>query len=313
MELQQELPNMSMLVPYAAQIIPRTRHSRATSFIYCYERGSEIQLNQEAAATTVYALIETLGDAQLSDTVSNLITSQLDHLFPIPGSDQQVLGFEEAISHINKALAALQPAPGINAVIVQIDGNTVSVVHTGKAEAYMNRGRSFIRITEALPQQVAGKAQAAFSEVADGQLKSGDKLLLATPGLLHHISVDQIKNSIMDNTPAASAGKLARFVNNQVDAHRAAAVIIEIAAPEYLAEFASGGNTTVIDISSKESFGDVAKASTVPVLRKTGRKVVVLATRFGHWTVSVAVPATKKAGKKSFDGIKTTYKKIRTK
>lgn len=303
---------MSMLVPYAAQIIPRTRRAGASSFVYCYERGSEIKLDQQESATTVYALIETLGDAQRSDTVSSLITGQLDHLFPIPGSDQEVFGFEEAISHINKSLSEQKPTPGLNAVIVHIHADKVSVVHTGKAEAHMNRGRSFVRITETLPQQVAGKAQAAFSEVADGQLKSGDKLLLATPGLLHHISVDQIKNSIMDNTPAASAQKLARFVNNQADAYRAAAVIIEIAAPEYLAEFASGGSTTVIDISSKESFGDVAKATTVPVMRKSGRKVVVLATRFGHWTVSVAVPATKKAAIRSFDGIKTTYKKIRT-
>ncbi len=303
---------MSMLVPYAAQIIPRTRRTGATSFIYCYERGSEIQLNQEASATTVYALIEVLGDSQLGDNISSLITSQLDHLFPIPGSDQEVFSFEEAISHINKTLAKQSPAPGINAVIVHINDDKVSVVHTGKAEAHMNRGRSFIRITEALPQQVQGKAQAAFSEVADGKLKSGDKLLMATPGLLHHISIDQIKNSIMDNTPAASAGKLARLVDNRPDSYRAAAVIIEIAAPEYLAEFASGGSTTVIDISSKESFGDVAKATTVPVLRKTGRQIVVLATRFGHWTVSVAVPATKKAATRSVDGIKSGYKKIRT-
>lgn len=304
---------MSMLVPYAAQIIPRTRRAGATSFVYCYERGSEIQLNQDASATTVYALIETVGDSQLGDSISHLITSQLDHLFPIPGSDQEVFSFEEAISHINKSLAQQSPVPGINAVIVHINNDKVSVVHTGKAEAHMNRGRSFIRITEALPQQVQGKTQAAFSEVADGNLKSGDKLLMATPGLLHHISIDQIKNSIMDNTPAASAGKLARLVNNRADSYRAAAVIIEIAAPEYLAEFASGGSTTVIDISSKESFTDVAKATTVPVLRKSGRKIVVLATRFGHWTISVAVPATKKATVRSVDGIKSTYKKIRSK
>lgn len=303
---------MSMLVPYAAQIIPRTRRAAANSFIYCYERGSEVTLDQQESAITVYALIEVLGDVHASDTVSSLITSQLDHLFPIPGSDQVVLSFEEAVSHINKALGALKPTPGMNAVIIQINGKDVSVVHTGKAEAHMNRGRSFIRITETLPQPVPGKTQAAFSEVANGQIKSGDKLLLATPGLLHHISVDQIKNSIMDNTPAASASKLARFVNDRVDAHRAAAVIIEIAAPEYLVEFAAGGSTTVIDISSKESLADVAKASTVPVLRKTGKKAAVLATKFGHWTITVAVPATKKATKRSFDGIKTSYKKIRT-
>lgn len=304
---------MSMLVPYAAQIIPRARRATSTSFIYCYERGSEIQLNQEASAVTVYALIETIGDMHKSDAVSALITSQLDHLFPIPGSEQPVLSFEEAISNINKALKEQRNTAKINAVIIQIDGTNVSVVHTGKAEAHMNRGRSFVRITENLPQAVSNKDQAVFSEVANGQLKSGDKLLMATPGLLHHISVDQIKNSIVDNTPAVSAGKLARFVNNQADAHRAAAVIIEIAAPEYLTEFASGGNTTVIDISAKESFGELAKASTAPLIKKTSRKVVVLATRFGHWTISVAVPATKKATKRSFDGIKTTYKKLRTK
>ena len=304
---------MSMLVPYAAQIIPRTRRAGAGSFIYCYERGSEIQLNQQEAATTVYALIETLGDSAVSDQLSHLITSQLDHLFPIPGSDQQVLNFEESISHINKALGKLNPAPRINAVIVHITDDAVSVVHTGKAEGHMNRGRSFIRITEAMPQQVASKAQSAFSEVANGQLKSGDKILLATPGLLHHISIDQIKNSIMDNTPAASAAKLARFVDNRADSHRAAAVIIEIAAPEYLAEFANGGSTTVIDIGAKESITDVAKATTVPVLRKSGRKIVVLATRFGNWTVSVAVPATKKISARSVDGIKATYKKVRKK
>lgn len=302
---------MSMLVPYAAQIIPRTRRSGASSFIYCYERGSEIQLNQEESATTVYALIEVLGDHLVGDGVSSLITSQLDHLFPIPGSDQETFSFEDAISHINKALSQQYPETAINAVITHIKDDTVSVVHTGKAEAHMNRGRSFIRITEALPQQVAGKKQSAFSEVADGQIKSGDKLLLATPGLLHHISIDQIKNSIMDNTPATSATKLAKMVDNRADSYRAAAVIIEIAAPEYLAEFAAGGNTTVIDIGSKESFTDVAKASTAPALRRGGRQIILLATRFGKWTVSVVVPTTKKATRKSVDGIKATYKKLR--
>jgi len=303
---------MSMLVPYAAQIIPRTRRSSASSFIYCYERGSEIQLNQEASATTVYALIEVLGDHQTSDGVSNLITGQLDHLFPIPGSEQEPYSFDTAISHINKTLAAQYETIGINAVIIQIRDDTVSVVHTGKAEAHMNRGRNFIRITEALPQQVAGKKQSAFSEVADGNIKSGDKFLLATPGLLHHISVDQIKNSIMDNTPATSASKLAKMADNRADSYRAAAVIIEIAAPEYLAEFAAGGNTTVIDIGSKESFADVAKASTVPVLRRGGRQIVLLATRFGHWAVSVVVPGAQKAARKSVDGIKVGCKKLRS-
>ncbi len=302
---------MSMLVPYAAQIIPRTRRSGASSFIYCYERGSEIQLNQEESATTVYGLIEVLGDVKIGDAVSALITGQLDHLFPIPGSDQEVFSFETAISHANKALASQYPTTAINAVVVHIKDQTVSVVHTGKAEAHMNRGRSFIRITDSLPQQVSSKKQSTFSEVADGQIKSGDKLLLATPGLFHHISIDQIKNSIMDNTPTTSATKLAKLADNRLDSYRAAAVIIEIAAPEYLAEFAAGGNTTVIDISSKESFGDVAKASTVPAIKKTSRKVVVLASRFGHWTVSVAVPSTKKVAHKSVDGIKAGYKKLR--
>lgn len=304
---------MSMLVPYAAQIIPRTRRSGASSFIYCYERGSEIQLNQEESATTIYALIEVLGDVKTGDAVSSLITSQLDHVFPIPGSEQETLSFETAISHINKALADQYGNVGINAVVMHIKDQTVSVVHTGKAEAHMNRGRSFIRITESLPQQVAGKKQSTFSEVADGQIKSGDKLLLATPGLFHHISIDQIKNSITDNTPATSASKLAKLAGNRPDSYRASAVIIEIAAPEYLAEFAAGGNTTVIDISSKESFTDVAKASTVPFLRRGGSQVVVLATRFGHWTVSVVIPSAKKASRKSVDGIKAGYKKLRTK
>jgi hypothetical protein len=302
---------MSMLVPYAAQIIPRTRRAGATSLLYCYERGSEIQLNQQSDATTVYGLIEVVGNTDQADDVAQLITGQLDHLFPIPGSDQEVLSFEEAVSHINKALDKQLPRPQLNAAIILIHNDKVSVVHTGKAEAHMNRGRSFIRITEALPQPVPGKHQTIFSEVADGTLKSGDKLLLATPGLLHHISIDQIKNSIIDNTPAASAQKLARFVDNRPDSHRAAAVIIEIAAPEYLAEFASGGSTTVIEISAKESLGEVAKATTVPVARKTGRRIVVLATRFGNWTVRVVVPATKKAAIRSVDGLKAGYRKLR--
>jgi len=313
MELEQELINMSMLVPYAAQIIPRNPKSQTDSYIFCYERGSEIQLGQKESATTVYALVECLNDTYGSDAVFNVISSQLDHLFHIPGSDQKTLKFEAAISHINKTLADQYPDVGLNAVIIHIKNDTVSVVHTGKAEAHMNRGRSFIRITDTLPQQVAGKKQVIFSEVADGQTKSGDKLLLATPGLLHHISIDQIKNSIMDNAPAASANKLARFVDNRPDSHRAAAVIIEIAAPEYLAEFASGGNTTVIEIGRKESIGQIAKASTLPILRNTGKQIILLATRFRHWTVRVVIPSTKKVTRKSIDGIKAGYKKLRVK
>jgi hypothetical protein len=301
---------MSMLVPYAAQIIPRTRRSGATSFIYCYERGSEIQLDQDQAATTVYALIEVLGDTTGSDQTAQTITDQLDRLFVPPTEDAPAAPtFDEVVSSINTKLT---DQAQLNAVITYVNNDNLAVVHTGKAEAHMNRGRSFVRITEALPQSTPGKDQAAFSEVANGQLKSGDKLLLATPGLLHHISVDQIKNSIMDNTPAISAGKLARFVDNRPDAHRAAAVIIEIAAPEYLAEFASGGQTTVIDIGTKESFGDVAKATTVPVMRKTGRQIVLLAKRFGHWTVSVALPATQRTARKAVEGAKAGYKKLRS-
>lgn len=304
---------MSMLVPYAAQIIPRTRRVSATSFIYCYERGSEIQSGQEQGAVTVYGLLEVLSDAETADTTAQSITDQLDRLFAMPTEDvPDKPTFDQVASDINTAITKQSDGPQINAAIVHLENDQLSVIHTGKAEAHMNRGRSFVRITESLPQQVSDK-QAAFSEVATGNVKSGDKLLLATPGLLHHISVDQIKNSIMDNTPATSATKLARFVDGRPDANRAAAVIVEIAAPEYLAEFASGGITTVVDIGSKESFGEVAKASTVPVVRKTGRKVVILARRFGHWTVAVVVPTTKKATKRSVDGLKAGYKKIRSK
>lgn len=303
---------MSTLVPYAAQIIPRTRRTGATSFVYCYERGSEIHTDQRDAATTAYALIEALGTPLVSDETSQTITAGLDRLFVAPTEDAgPAPSFDTIVSDINTALKEASAIPQLNAVLVCIQGDTVAVAHTGRAEAHMSRGRSFLRITESLPQTTPNKRQPVFSEVATGSIKRSDKLLLATPGLLHHISVEQLKNSLVDNTPGTAAEKLARLVDGKPDANRSAAVIIEIAEPQYLAEFAHGGQTTIVDIAAKESLVDVAKQSSKPVITSITNKSSRAAKHFGAWASGTAWPSTKKAARATGRSLQSTYRKLR--
>ncbi|WP_457831512.1 hypothetical protein, partial [Staphylococcus aureus] len=73
-----------------------------------------------------------------------------------------------------------------------------------------------------------------FGSIASGQLEAGDRLLLATPALVHQIPLSRLQSAVSDASPASAIAELTHLLKD-ASSERIAALIIEITTPEIAA------------------------------------------------------------------------------
>ena len=105
--------------------------------------------------------------------------------------------FENAISQINEELAKLasmgqtQWVDRLNCVLSVKEGNTFHIASCGKVAAYLLRNGEFTDISCSPTQSHPLKT---FENYASGKIRLGDLVILSTPQLFNHLSLDRLLN-----------------------------------------------------------------------------------------------------------------------
>ncbi len=151
------------------------------------ENSGKIFINMEISQNTVDA-----------EKVGEIIFDKMRKVF---FADSEVDGyerFEESLKEVNRALDEYKLERGndwlgkLNVIIAAIVGDQLYLTQAGEAEAYLVRKRFATTISDDLDESIGKEV---FTNIASGELESGDFVLLSTTRLLRYVSkTDLAKN-----------------------------------------------------------------------------------------------------------------------
>lgn len=257
------------LVPYAKR--PKQMPGFVTAYSY-----EPLPDDPGAAYGSMFAVIEVLVSGRSSEDVADLIVETFGHHYYNleQANDDIISRFEAAIKAVNHELTSYVNQGNaawigkISAVVAAQAGDELHVAQTGSAEAFLYRGRSGARITTRQPSNRPVTPTKTFGSISSGQLEIGDRILLATPALIHQLSLQQLKDVIANNTPNNAIGELTQLLRVG-SGDRIAALVIEATTPELAALQVRSEQPDEIRIGVPETPMEAAKLAAAPIAHAT--------------------------------------------
>jgi hypothetical protein len=267
---------VSELIPHTARLVPYAkRPKQASGFVtaYYYE---PLAADPGFDRGNLYAVIEVLVSGRASEEVANLIIDTIgDYYYNQPDSAHTSPSdrFEGAIraanhelgAHVNRGNAAW--IGKLSAVVAIEIGAELHVAQSGSGEAFLYREMSHTRITTPAPNRPASPTK-TFGSIASGQLEAGDRVLLATPALIHQVPIMRLQSIIGQSSPNAAIAEITALLR-EVTTERIAALIIEITTPELAALKVRPEQPNEIHLSPGESPLEVAIQVAQPIAHTT--------------------------------------------
>jgi hypothetical protein len=173
-------------------------------------------------------------------------------------------------------------------------GAELHVASTGSAEAFLYRGPASTRITTDGTTKPAAPSK-TFGSIATGQLEAGDRVLLATPALVHQLPLTKLQSVISQSSPNAAIAELTNLLKGPAETERVAALIIEVTTPELAALQVRSEQPSEVELGAPENALEAAKLAATPIAHSTlssGKKLAGAA----HRTIQKARPHARAAG-----------------
>lgn len=275
MAMDQLLSTTAKLVPYPKR--GASIASLATS--YHYEATPA-----EAELGDICAVVEVLAPPKQAAEVTNLILSTAQRTYYEPSAAEPTERFEAAVKAINRELATYATRGSsawigkVSAVVAVVAGSWVHVTQTGSAHGYLYRGSRDSCITTGLTSKEPQRPSKTFGNIASGQLHSGDRLMLATPALLHQLSSQQLAEIISDNSAAAAVAKLQALLSSSDAQERIAVTVTQVTTAEAAAMIPQSGLPKEAHLGKPEGLAQVAKGNAAPYAKRGLGYVMVAST-----------------------------------
>jgi hypothetical protein len=266
---------VSDLISRTARLMPYTKRPKhAASFVtgYIYEPAAA-----EAGARlgNLYVAVEVLISGRASEEVVDLIIQSIgDRYYNEPATGLEPLArFEAAIRQTNHELSEYVGRGNaawigkLSAIVAVQVGSELHVAQTGSAEAFLYRGRAVSRISQTEAPRPATPSK-TFGSIATGELEVGDKILLATPALVHQVPLEQLKNIVSGTGPNAAIQELSQLLRGATT-NRIAAIIIELTTPELAALKVRSDEPSDIELGNNETITESAIKTAAPIAQAT--------------------------------------------
>lgn len=267
---------MSELIAQTARLVPYAkRPKQASGFVtaYYYE---PMAADPGFDRGNLYAVIEVLVSGRASEEVANLIIDTIGEYYynqPDEAHTSPTTRFEGAIraanqelaGHVNRGNAAW--IGKLSAVVAVQLADELHVAQSGSGEAFLYRGSSHTRITTTAPNRPASPSK-TFGSIASGQLEIGDRILLATPALIHQVPLTRLQSIVGQANPNTAIGEIRELLHG-VATERIATLVIEITTPELAALRVRSEQPNEIQLGSPENPLDSARHAAAPLARNT--------------------------------------------
>lgn len=149
--------------------------------------------------------------------IAEAITASLKRTYRRTGSEGI---FESALASINEELSKLVTLGKthwlgkLNAAVAVKHEGVLSASSVGKISALIYRDGKFSAITD--PSIGSNQPLKTFEQFSEGKLRLGDLLMLSTPELLNHISIDRIKTLLTKNDLPIAAQSIIEYLNEDM-------------------------------------------------------------------------------------------------
>ncbi|MFC1651980.1 hypothetical protein ACFL24_02410 [Patescibacteria group bacterium] len=152
--------------------------------------------------------------------------------------------FEAALQKANETLADLTEASKtswlgkLHMIIGVLNNDNLHLAQAGNAEAYLARGEQIVKISEGLAETTEKKDQPlkTFENIASGNIEESDRVILSTPELFYHISLEELRREATDKTPEEASSELSQKLKGEEGIGNLAALIIEVTTEDKLSE-----------------------------------------------------------------------------
>jgi hypothetical protein len=195
------------------------------------------------------------------DKVGEIIFDRMRKVF---FADSEVDGyerFEEALKEVNRSLSEYKRERGndwlgkMNVIIAAIVGDQLYLTQTGEAEAYLIRKRLATTISDDLQD---GESKDVFTNIASGDLESGDFVLISTTRLLRYVSKNDLSKHVGANLEHTILS-IKDFLKGEV-VSKIGLVAIQATAPGKVVKENVIENVDTVAHSREESFQEVSES-----------------------------------------------------
>ena len=149
--------------------------------------------------------------------------------------------FESALKAANEEFAAIAKEgekswiEKTNVIVAAISGNKLLAVSRGTTEMHLWRNSKIMNLSEGMytPGETY-KPEETLTNIIEGELKVGDKLIFSTAELFYYLSVEKLKRMVEANSPAEAAKEIASQLRGESDIYRTNVIISEFSLPELI-------------------------------------------------------------------------------
>ena len=167
----------------------------------------------------IFINLEIQNNPANSEEIGEAVFSVFQEEFFNRFEEEPYTRFENSLKAVNAVLSDFkgQKVSGyvgnLNIVIAALVGSTLYVTQSGDAEAYMIRKRFVSVITEGLYDE---QSENVFSNIANGDLEEGDKVLISSTRLLRYVSKTDLGRILSQPDPAQALAELKDVVSTEM-------------------------------------------------------------------------------------------------
>lgn len=149
--------------------------------------------------------------------------------------------FENALKGANEEFAAIYKEGEkswigkTNITIAAISEDKLMAVQRGTSEMHLWRNGKMMNLSEGMytPGEIY-KPEETLTNIIEGDLSVGDKLIFSTAELFYYLSVEKLKRIVEGYTPAGATQKIANQLQEEKDIHKTNVIISEFSLPELI-------------------------------------------------------------------------------
>ncbi|GEM_PF-3732354 len=192
----------------------------------------------------LYIVAEIASPSQDSKEVGeNLIESIKTEYYKDPARDV-LESFESALQKANETLADLTENDKtdwlgkLHVIIAVLSNDTLHIAQAGHAEAYLARGEQIVKISEGLTEtadEEKPQPLKTFENIASGNVEEGDRVIISTPELFYHVSLEELRRGTADKSPKDASEEIKQKLASEEGIGNLAALFIEITTEDKLA------------------------------------------------------------------------------
>ncbi len=160
---------------------------------------------EEQNLGSLYIIGEITETSPNSEYLINLLVATIKKEYYANTTKSPITGLESALNKTNETLADFAEKGNIswigniNIIIAVLKDGTLYFSQTGRAKAFLARDKSVIDIGQDLVSDMKPHPLKTFSNIANGQIDAGDKLIFATSRLMENMEEKEIGGIFSEN------------------------------------------------------------------------------------------------------------------